>query len=228
MTAAPARAPDAPLLLSAFAGAPETGRVYHCDALTLLRAMPAGSVDCIITDPPYGIGKASWDTIIPLDWLAEAWRVSSRLIVMTGNPEMIEVGHVIGAVRNVVVMNARNGMTRSKTGFANWFPALVCGDWDWKPRPNYLPFNVSITETIKHPSPKPLTAMVKLIEKYTERNWLICDPFSGSGTTSIAAKRLGRRFIGSDVDLTYCEEARRRIAQPFTLPMFAETEAVPS
>ena len=37
-------------------------RVYHCDALTLLRALPDASVDLVLTDPPYNVGKASWDT----------------------------------------------------------------------------------------------------------------------------------------------------------------------
>lgn len=49
-------------LLPAFVGTPELDRVYHCDALTLLRALPDASVDLIVTDPPYNIGKARWDT----------------------------------------------------------------------------------------------------------------------------------------------------------------------
>lgn len=216
----------APPLLPAFVGAPAVNAVYHVDALTLLRAIPTGSVDAIITDPPYGIGKAAWDSVIPLDWIHEAWRVTSRIIVMTGNPELIEVGAVIGKVQNVVVMHARNGMTRSKTGFANWFPALICGDWIWEARQNYIPFNVSITEKIKHPSPKPLAAMRKLIEKYTRPDWLILDPFMGSGTTLVAAQEQGRQFIGCDIDLDYAAEARRRLSLAYTLPMF--TDAAPS
>ena len=41
------------LLLSAFTSAPTINKVYNCDALTLLRAMPSGSVDCCVTSPPY-------------------------------------------------------------------------------------------------------------------------------------------------------------------------------
>lgn len=50
------------LMLPAFVGAPDLDRLYHCDALTLLRAMPTHSVDLIATDPPYMNVKAhAWD-----------------------------------------------------------------------------------------------------------------------------------------------------------------------
>jgi len=50
------------MLLPAFVGAPDLNRLYHCDALTLLRALPTHSVDLIATDPPYMNVKAhAWD-----------------------------------------------------------------------------------------------------------------------------------------------------------------------
>ena len=49
-------------LLPAFVGAPEVNRVYNCDALALLRAMPDASVDLIATDWPYNMDKAEWDS----------------------------------------------------------------------------------------------------------------------------------------------------------------------
>lgn len=49
-------------LLPTFVGTPEVNRVYNTDALTLLRAMPDNSVDMILTDPPYGVHEAEWDT----------------------------------------------------------------------------------------------------------------------------------------------------------------------
>lgn len=54
-------------LLPAFVGAPERNRVYHVDALTLLRALPSGSVDAFILDLPYGTTACSWDEIIPFE-----------------------------------------------------------------------------------------------------------------------------------------------------------------
>lgn len=49
-------------LLPAFTGVPEVNKVYNCDALTLLCAIPDASVDLIATDWPYNMDKAAWDT----------------------------------------------------------------------------------------------------------------------------------------------------------------------
>lgn len=76
-------------LLPAFTGRPEHNRIYNCDAVTLLQALPAGSVDAVITDPPYGLAgrvfhflhrhyiavNEEWDTFAPIDWMAEVNRV---------------------------------------------------------------------------------------------------------------------------------------------------------
>jgi site-specific DNA-methyltransferase (adenine-specific) len=195
-------------------------RVHHCDALDLLRALPDGSVDVLITDPPYGVGKSEWDKEFPTFWIEEAWRVTSKMLVMSGNLSMVLAANAIGNYRDCIVMHSRNGMTRSTVSFGNWFPVLVCGSWKWSGVPNYIPFNVNVSEKINHPSPKPLQAMIKLIEYYTRPNAIILDPFCGSGTTGLAARNTGRQYILGDITAEYVDIAKRRLAQPYTLPMF--------
>lgn len=197
-------------------------RVHHCDALTLLRALPSGSVDLIVTDPPYGVNKASWDARFPTEWIADAWRVTRRMLVMPGNTFMIEAANALGGYRDCISMYAKNGMTRSAVSFGNWFPVLVCGDWAWEARQNHYSFTISLTEDIPHPSPKPYAAMQWLIEKYTKPGWVILDPFAGSGTTLVAAQKLGRHYIGCDISAEYVEIARKRLAMPYTPLMFEE------
>lgn len=62
-----------------------------------------------------------------------------------------------------------------------------------------------------HPTQKPLPLMLELIELFTNPGELVVDPFCGSGTTGVAAIRLGRRFIGLEVDPTYAALARERL-----------------
>lgn len=209
-------------LLPTFAGTPALNAVHNVDALTLLRALPDQSVDAIVTDPPYGINKATWDNHFPTDWIDEAWRVTRRMLVMTGNPELFEVAGVVGRMKACIVLHNRNGMSRSNISFGNWIPVLACGDWNWESRPNHISFNVVPTEKINHPDPKPLQAVTKLLQYYTSPGDLICDPFAGSGTTLVAARNLGRRYIGSDLSAEYCDVARVRLAEPYTLPMFLQ------
>lgn len=64
-----------------------------------------------------------------------------------------------------------------------------------------------------HPTAKPLPLMLKLIQLFTDPDDLILDPFMGSGTTLRAAKDLGRRAIGIEIDEKFCELAARRMNQ---------------
>ena len=64
---------------------------------------------------------------------------------------------------------------------------------------------------IKHPTVKPIQLMEYLIELMTNEGELVLDPFMGSGTTGIACKNTGRRFIGIELDRGYFNIAQDRI-----------------
>lgn len=64
-----------------------------------------------------------------------------------------------------------------------------------------------------HPNEKPVDLMRKLVELCSDPGELILDPFMGSGTTLRAAKDLGRRAIGVEVEERYCEIAAKRLGQ---------------
>ena len=63
----------------------------------------------------------------------------------------------------------------------------------------------------QHPCIKPVELMAHFIELHTEKADLILDPFCGSGTTCLAAKMLGRRFIGIDINQAYVDIANNRL-----------------
>lgn len=64
---------------------------------------------------------------------------------------------------------------------------------------------------VGHPAPFPVELPLRLIELYTYEDDVVLDPFMGSGTTAVAARRCGRRFIGYETDATYCARARERV-----------------
>ena len=62
----------------------------------------------------------------------------------------------------------------------------------------------------KHPAPFPVALVERIISSTTAM--MILDPFMGSGTTAVAAKNLGRNFVGIDISAEYCEMSRERLS----------------
>ncbi|MBT9164370.1 MAG: Modification methylase DpnIIB [candidate division WS2 bacterium] len=66
-------------------------------------------------------------------------------------------------------------------------------------------------ERTAHPTQKPQELIKKLLLIHSNEGDIVLDPFLGSGTTAVACKQLGRRFIGCDINAKYCEIAKKRI-----------------
>lgn len=63
-----------------------------------------------------------------------------------------------------------------------------------------------------HTAQKPESLMLELVSLFSDEGDLVCDPFAGSGTTGVAALRLGRRFIGCELNADYAALSRERLA----------------
>jgi site-specific DNA-methyltransferase (adenine-specific) len=72
-------------------------------------------------------------------------------------------------------------------------------------------FPTESARKIGHPAPFPEELPRRLIELYTYEDDLVLDPFCGAGTTCVAAERLGRKWVGYDINEDYLKIARRRM-----------------
>jgi site-specific DNA-methyltransferase (adenine-specific) len=73
-----------------------------------------------------------------------------------------------------------------------------------------------------HPATKPEPLLMELLADFTQPGEIVLDPFMGSGTTLVAAKRLGRQAIGIEIEEKYCEVAAQRLSQEALSFEFAE------
>jgi len=186
-------------------------RLYCGDCLEILPTLEAGSVDAVVTDPPYGLDfrGAEWDSFIP-KWLPEAKRVASVVAFTTApttqwdypRPDWVCCWY----------REASNSRSTLRGGFNHWSPVLVYG------RPKF-PVDSKKLHAIQHsyprgfphPSPKPVALMEWLCSCCVEDVSTILDPFMGSGTTGVACVKTGRKFIGIELDKGYFDIAVKRI-----------------
>jgi len=218
--------------------APVTNIIRHGDCLTILPTLAPGSADFILTDPPYIARYRSRDgRTVPNDdndlWLkpafAEMYRVLARdsfCVSFYGWPHADRfllafraagfrvVGHLTFPKR----YTSRTGFLRAQHECAyllakGWpkEPAYPIGDViDWTYSRNKL-----------HPTQKPLPVLLPLVETFSPPQGIVLDPFAGSGSTLLAAKLLGRPYVGIELDAGYHAAASRRLGQP-TVPSQSE------
>jgi adenine-specific DNA-methyltransferase len=205
--------------------------IIHADSLAFLPTLPAGSADFILTDPPYMTRYTSRDgrKIFNDDgaaWLrpafAEAYRVlapNSFCVSFYGWPHADKflsawrhagfrvVGHLVFPKRYTSVTKFLRYQHECAYVLAKGNPkqpAWPIGDViEWTYSGNKL-----------HPTQKPLPVLLPLVETFSAPGSLVLDPFAGSGSTLLAARMLGRRYLGIELDAKYAAIAQRRLQEP--------------
>ena len=189
-----------------------TIKLYHGDCLEVMRGMEDKSVDCVLTDPPYGCGKADWDDEFPKDWYSQAKRIGRMVVIITGSQGLKDSIPLVGDdFIDVISAWNTNGMTRTAIGFGNWLAAVIACS---KPKQGQNVIKFTTKDKVKgHPTIKQVEYMKKLILRLTNPGDTILDPFMGSGTTLVACVLTGRNGIGIEIDEKYYAIAQRRIAE---------------
>jgi DNA modification methylase len=216
-------------------------KVWCCDSIELLRRLPPGSVDCVITDPMFGTARSKspryrygWG-VEPLDGTAESYWAYHE-------PYYTECRRVLRA----------GGVLAWSTGAKfhlqgdRWSPRR---DWfgDFRVWSLHIYYNARSVNTFghswvvqtreqapipfppeadgviitgprsaickSHPCPKTIAEMEFLVRHLTRPREIVLDIFAGVGSTLLAAKRLGRRWIGAEKWPEYAAIAQWRVGQ---------------
>ena len=197
-------------------------KVIQGDCLEVMKQMPDKCVDLCLTDFPYGIGE-NYDNFNDSERnvrdlinksMPEILRVSKRVLLTCGTRQISWYPQSDWILAWVVPAGA--GM--NPWGFTCWQPILAYGkDPYLENRMGSRPDIIQHTETSEkngHPCPKPIKFWEKLLLRGSVKTTdIIFDPFLGSGTTAVAAKHLGRNFIGIEISDKYCQIARDRLRQ---------------
>jgi adenine-specific DNA-methyltransferase len=203
-------------------------RILLGDCVKVMREMPRESVDLVLTDPPYICSFRSRDgrTVVNDDrddWLLPAFTQMYRVL----KPDRFCVSfygwHKVdvffaawkaAGFRPVghLVFAKRYASKERYVAYTHEAAYLLAKGNPEKPHVmlrDVMEWRYSGNE--RHPTEKPLSAMKQLIEAFSKPGEIVLDPFIGSGTTAVAAKHLGRRYIGIDIEPKYAAQAQERV-----------------
>lgn len=217
-------------------------RLINADCREVLPTL--GKVDAVVTDPPYGIAHASnrvWKTTTA-EWMQSEIAFDGD----TAARDFVLGWHggdflCFGSLKKPAPDNTRGTLIWDKgpaSGMGDltfpWKPSfelIFVGGAGWKgDRTEAVLKDFWITSRASmgrvHPNEKPVSLMEALLRKSTAET--ILDPFMGSGTTGVAAVKLGRRFIGIEIGERYFQIACRRIEEATKQPdMFIDRAPEP-
>jgi len=203
--------------------ADESVTLWHGDCREITAWLEA---DVLVTDPPYGIGwkignHPKRGSVAHAGILNDAdTSCRDSALTMWGTPRPAVVFGSWSApapvARQTLVWRkpADSGVIGSTTGYRRDTELIfLLGEWPKRSasRSSVLTTDAGMASYLNgHPHAKPVGLMERLIE-WTEG--VVADPFAGSGSTLAAAKYLGRKAVGVELDEAYCEAIAKRLTQ---------------
>ncbi len=205
--------------------------IFNADCIQAMRSFDRGSVDFILTDPPYlvnyrdrGGRKVANDD--NARWLRPAFNQMHRVLKDGGFAVSFYgwnkidlfmdawkaagfrvVGHIV--FRKRYASSSKFLRYQHEQAYLLAKGNVCLPD---NPIPDVIDFPYAGNKL--HPTQKPVEALAPLIEAFTKPGDLVLDPFSGSGSTLAAAQQLGRDWIGIELDNGHYRTASKRLAPP--------------
>jgi site-specific DNA-methyltransferase (adenine-specific) len=208
------------------------------DCLEMMGEIEDGSVDLMLTDPPYGMDYQSNRRVVrdkfakiandvSLDWLPRFFSEASRVMANNTAIYCFCSWHQVDVfkaafernftLKNIIVWIKNNhGSGDLQGAYAPKHEFLLFGHkgrslFREKRLSDVMEFPKIPSAKLLHPTEKNIAMLEVLVRNSSNMDAVVCDPFMGSGTTGVAALNTGRRFIGIEKDPGYFDIAEQRI-----------------
>jgi DNA modification methylase len=221
--------------------------LYLGDCLEILPTL--GKVDAVVTDPPYGVGYegsttkhghnggsyASFEDTPEM--IAQVCVPAVRAAMALARGGVMTPGranaHLYDPPRAMSAIFYPSGANAGPWGFVCSQPLFYYGKDPFLARglgrqPDGFSSTEATDRSVDHPCPKPVKQVQWLVRRASFEGETVLDPFMGSGTTGVACAKLGRKFIGIEIEPRYFDIACKRIEEAYRQPrLFAEPKVKP-
>lgn len=213
------------------------------DCMDLMKELPDNFVDLIVTDSPYKIATSGGSFVgkrdvfkdidfmsdgLTIEQLDEICRVMKKInVYMFCSRKQIPFlyDYFVKEKKcnwNLLTLHKTNPVPAcgnkylSDTQYIMFFReqgVKLGGTFETKRTWWSLPFDKKLKDKYKHPSIKPVEVLENLIINSSSKGDVVLDPFMGVGSTGVACLKLGRRFIGYEIDKEYYNIAEQRLIE---------------
>jgi len=204
-------------------------QIYNMDCIEGMKQIEDNSVDCVFTDPPYNQKKdygvyndnVPWDKYDKFNekWLKECNRISKQIIVFISSNLINRFWNYKILKKSNLLIVHKKAYGIEKNNVVNQYFGILFTENPKKKIQNLwndikLPGEGYIFRENKYYDNPGFTSLLltrKIIDSFSNENDVVCDPFSGVGTTAVACKQLKRYYIGWEINEKYCEIAQKRL-----------------
>lgn len=223
----------------------QKNQIIHGEAANELSKMASGSVDLVVTDPPYLVNYKDRtgrtlkndndaDGVLPVfEPMAQVLKYNAYCICFCGwsaLPKFTAAWEAAGfRIVGQIVWKKRYASRKGYTEYRHETAYVLAKGNPAKPAcPISDVQDWVYSGNKRHPTEKAVEVIAPLIRCFSKSGDLVLDPFSGSGSTSVAAVLNDREFIGIELEEAHCETARGRVggAQAYKAKQSNQTQGV--
>lgn len=207
----------------------QNNQIIEGDAAQVLKTIPEGTIDLVVTDPPYlvnyqdrtGRSLRNDDNpagVLPVfEPMARAMKQNSYAICFAGwsaLPQFTQSWDAAGLrIVSQIVWQKQYASRKGYTEYRHESAYVLAKGNPTKPaQPLQSVLDWVYSGNRRHPTEKAVEIIAPLIRCFSKQGNLVCDPFSGSGSTSVAAALNGRDYLGIELDAQHVATAQTRLS----------------